>query len=112
MTGSRAQWYNGMILLVTFGSCRLLWGTYQSYKIYSDLWNAVYKVNPNPIDTVRAGHTSALIDDLNHDNNIPMTVAIFYLASNTLLVFLNFYWFNAMIAAVTKRFKKPAGKKQ
>ena len=72
----------------------------------------MYKVNPNPVDAVRDGRAGDLVDDLKYDDQIPVMLAVFYLASNTLLVFLNFYWFNAMIAAVSKRFKKPVVKKE
>ncbi|KAI9811746.1 MAG: hypothetical protein M1827_005291 [Pycnora praestabilis] len=41
MTGSRAQLYNGLILLATFFSCRLVWGTYQSVRVYQDVWAAL-----------------------------------------------------------------------
>src|SRR5271170_6240784 len=42
MTGSRAQLYNGLVLLFTFFCCRLVWGTYQSVRVYQDIWNAIH----------------------------------------------------------------------
>lgn len=37
---------------------------------------------------------------------LPMWLAWGYLATNTMLTLLNFYWFKQMIAAVSKRFSK------
>ncbi|KAL8976469.1 MAG: hypothetical protein Q9177_006851 [Variospora cf. flavescens] len=45
MTGSRAQWYNGILLLASFFCCRLLWGTYQSLRVYQDCWAALHIQN-------------------------------------------------------------------
>ena len=42
MTGSRPQWYNGMALLISFFFCRLIWGTYQSIRVYQDVWRAIH----------------------------------------------------------------------
>ncbi|KAL9107442.1 MAG: hypothetical protein Q9227_007639 [Pyrenula ochraceoflavens] len=41
MTGSSLQWYNGMALIGSFFSARLLWGTYQSVHVFRDIWAAV-----------------------------------------------------------------------
>ncbi|CCE28339.1 uncharacterized protein CPUR_01814 [Claviceps purpurea 20.1] len=38
MTGSQAQLYNGFLLLFTFFSCRLVYGTYQSVQY---IWRAI-----------------------------------------------------------------------
>ncbi|KAE8372079.1 TLC domain-containing protein [Aspergillus bertholletiae] len=41
LTGSKLQWYNGMLLLSVFFSCRLVWGTWQSVLVYRDMWFAL-----------------------------------------------------------------------
>lgn len=41
LTGSKYQWYNGLVLLTTFFGCRLVWGTYQSIRVYQDVWSAL-----------------------------------------------------------------------
>jgi len=41
LTGSRFQLYNGLLLLFVFFSCRLVWGTYQSIRVYQDVWAAI-----------------------------------------------------------------------
>lgn len=90
MTGSTLQLVNGIALLTTFGGSRLVWGTYQNYSMYKDIWKAVN--NPGELP-------------------VPSWLALAYLASTTALSCLNFYWFGKMMQAVAKRFDKP-NKKQ
>ncbi|KAL8799856.1 MAG: hypothetical protein Q9223_006134 [Gallowayella weberi] len=87
MTGSKLQLVNGVALLTTFGSSRLVWGTYQNYRMYQDIWRAIQYPEELPV---------------------PSWLAIAYLASTTALSVLNFYWFGRMIQTVTKRFEKPS----
>ena len=89
MTGSRAQLVNGVALLTTFGGSRLVWGSYQSVSMYRDIWTAYTQPGELPV---------------------PPWLALTYVASNTVLSFLNFYWFSKMIGAVAKRFEKPEAK--
>ncbi|KAL8727857.1 MAG: hypothetical protein Q9181_005549 [Wetmoreana brouardii] len=93
MTGSTLQLVNGIALLATFGGSRLIWGTYQSYSMYKDIWRAIQ--NPGELP-------------------VPIWLAGAYLVSTLALSCLNFYWFGQMIQAVTKRFEKPKeeGKKR
>ncbi|KAL8717368.1 MAG: hypothetical protein Q9225_005387 [Loekoesia sp. 1 TL-2023] len=86
MTGSNLQLVNGIALLTTFGGSRLVWGTYQNYSMYKDIWKAIQ--NPGELP-------------------VPSWLALAYLASTTALSGLNFYWFGKMIQAVAKRFEKP-----
>lgn len=88
MTGSTPQFINGIILISTFGASRLVWGTYQCVKMYQDVWLAL----------------NAPGEEL----PVPSWLALAYLASTTLLSFLNLYWFVRMIQTIRKRFKKPA----
>ncbi|KAL9602435.1 MAG: hypothetical protein Q9219_001859 [cf. Caloplaca sp. 3 TL-2023] len=86
MTGSTLQLVNGIALLTTFGGSRLVWGIYQNYSMYKDIWQAIQHPEELPV---------------------PSWLALAYLASTTALSALNFYWFSKMIQAVTKRFEKP-----
>ncbi|KAK0730768.1 TLC domain-containing protein [Lasiosphaeris hirsuta] len=115
MTGSRAQLYNGIALLITFASCRLVWGTYQSAIVYSDMWNAVNN-SPSPeyVVTAAAAAANATLTDpdvnmmafVNESTGpIPVWLAGIYVASNIVLNSLNWFWFVKMIAAVRKRFE-------
>lgn len=99
MTGSRAQLYNGVLLLFSFFSCRLVYGTYQSVRVFRDIW-AVVNVRPSvgPQDST----VMAFVTDT---STVPPWLGTLYLASNLTLNSLNFYWFVMMIRAVRKRFE-------
>lgn len=117
MTGSRAQLYNGLVLIATFFSCRLVWGTYQSVLVYRDIWPGIHQ-GPNVLavgeadaasfparyaDTMQFVTTSAAV---------PLWLAAIYVGSNLTLNSLNFYWFVKMIEAVRKRFDPKAESQQ
>ncbi|CAK7265830.1 hypothetical protein SEPCBS57363_001778 [Sporothrix epigloea] len=112
MTGSRLQLYNGIALLTTFFSCRLIYGTYMSAWVYHDMWKAVWDgpsvdwvnnpaaLNPSHVRAPSAGQ-----------GPIPLWLFLMYVASNVTLNSLNVYWFFKMIAAVRKRFEPTPGEK-
>ena len=118
-TGSRIQLYNGIALLTVFFYCRVLWGNYQSINIYQDVWKAIqsspirlpllrttvydYRVNPDLAGKAIEDPTTV---------TLPMWLVILYLGSNTVLNFLNIYWFSKMIQTVRSRFQpaKKSGK--
>lgn len=87
MTGSTAQLVNGIALITTFGTSRLAWGTYQSVRMYQDIWTAFETPGGLPV---------------------PPWLAVAYVVSNTTLSVLNFYWFGKMITSLRKRFEKPS----
>ncbi|KAL8686370.1 MAG: hypothetical protein Q9224_005466 [Gallowayella concinna] len=123
MTGSRPQWYNGILLLGSFFGCRLLWGTYQSLRVYQDCWAALHftdtnrspetthpKGIPELIDPV--GGRGALMRFNPYPEDMPLWLGLTYLGSNMLLNTLNFYWFGKMIETVKKRFSTPKNDKK
>lgn len=99
MTGTRAQLYNGLLLLSTFFSCRLVYGTYQSYCVFRDIWAGINST-PDSKSLISPAMTFAT-----PDSTVPVWLGSLYLASNMTLNFLNFYWFFMMIRAVRKRFE-------
>lgn len=119
MTGSLAQLINGIILLCTFFGCRLVWGTYQSLRVYQDLWAAVHfsgsTSHPFPSNdtslSTRSNNIMHYVTTLpaSTPQHIPVYLALLYFSSNLVLNGLNFYWFNQMIQALRKRFEKPTG---
>lgn len=136
MTGSRAQWYNGMLLLAVFFCCRLIWGTWQSVVVYGDMWNALqqtWSASASPLQTpvdisahvfhpTRDG--SMCIDEACVRANaeisrfkshtaagVPTWLVLTYVGSNLVLNFLNYFWFSKMIDTVLKRFREPSEKK-
>ncbi|PLN81335.1 DUF887-domain-containing protein [Aspergillus taichungensis] len=132
MTGSNLQWYNGMALLSTFFSCRLIWGTWQSALVYKDMWLAlkqtwdatgVSALNPVDITTqvfqlrdgalcvdeacARAG--AEISKYASHTaGGVPTWLVATYVASNLILNSLNYYWFSKMVETVLKRFRPEA----
>ncbi|MCJ1398457.1 hypothetical protein MMC11_001657 [Xylographa trunciseda] len=110
LTGSRIQLYNGLVLLATFFGCRLVWGTYQSIRVYQDVWAAIQSPGILPIIPTNTT-TAASIDPraeilrFQGDGIVPVWLACTYLGSNIVLNTLNFYWFGKMIEAVKKRFR-------
>ncbi|KAF8849753.1 DUF887-domain-containing protein [Acephala macrosclerotiorum] len=114
MTGSRVQLYNGIALLATFFGARVLWGNYQSTNIYLDVWNALHTQTFNPQSPsgnsifAQQESTSGLdTRDIFGTMTLPVWLAIAYLGSNTVLNFLNVYWFAKMVQALIKRFRPP-----
>ncbi|KAI0172353.1 DUF887-domain-containing protein [Hypoxylon sp. FL1284] len=119
MTGSRAQLYNGLMLIFTFFSCRLVWGTYQSVLVARDIWAGLRKV-PRALATVAPEEAFTTIfpsqytqtmQYVSQSTSIPLWLAIIYAGANLTLNSLNFYWFFKMIDAVRKRFD-PKEKKE
>ncbi|CAJ2513360.1 Uu.00g014790.m01.CDS01 [Anthostomella pinea] len=112
MTGSRAQLYNGLMLIATFFSCRLVWGTYQSVMVARDVWSALHAQPAIPVSLspdkvlnstfpAQYAETMTYVSD---STSIPGWLAVLYILSNLTLNSLNFYWFFKMVDAVRKRF--------
>ncbi|PGH10906.1 hypothetical protein AJ80_07349 [Polytolypa hystricis UAMH7299] len=130
MTGGRAQWYNGMMLLAVFFSCRLVWGTWQSVRVFLDIFGAYTQSNgaasqlePFDINSMIFKDTGSCVDEVcskataevsrfaqYNAGGIPFWLVLTYLGSNLILNSLNFYWFYKMIDTVLKRFRTPAAK--
>lgn len=132
MTGSKAQWYNGVTLLIVFFFCRLVWGTWQSTLVYIDMWRAVKQTWTAPLSSVldpvntnakvfqerdgtlcvdeACARANAEISYFAHRaaGGVPIWLVLTYVASNLILNGLNYYWFSKMIEAVMKRFREPA----
>lgn len=87
LTGSRYQLVNGILLLVTFGGIRLLWGTYNAYDFIKEISKPQVR------------------------KFLPENIRKLYMVSLASLQVLNCYWFYAMIQAITKRFSTPQAKK-
>lgn len=129
MTGSSLQWYNGMLLLSVFFCCRLIWGTYQSLRVYQDVWQTMHLNTTGPfireIQSSAAssifvprdgqlclGDTSCIVAQSEvmrfagpQTGAVPLWIATVYLTCNLVLNSLNFFWFGKMIETVRKRFE-------
>lgn len=112
MTGSKLQLYNGIALLITFFGCRIVWGTYQSIMIYSDIYKGLTMPAPglaNPLSN--EGKCDSNLNSSGYEvpgsceiGDLPLWLVSVYLVGNTALSLLNFYWFTQMVKAVRKRF--------
>lgn len=132
MTGSRAQWYNGMALLSVFFCCRILWGSWQSVLVYRDMWIALKQtwaasssplqgpvsINAQVFQAVRGGglcmdetcaRANAEISRFKSytADGVPTWLVGTYVVSNLILNFLNYFWFGKMVETVLKRFRVP-----
>jgi len=124
MTGSKPQLYNGIMLLFTFFSCRLVWGTYQSVRVYQDVWAIMHhtpaaaSIHFDALNNGTAGSAAAAagksaapihgdIMRFAGEEYVPLWLAFTYLGSNVILNTLNFYWFGKMVETVRKRFQPP-----
>lgn len=119
-----------MLLLGSFFGCRLIWGTYQSLRVYQDVWHVIHlDMNApltqghnvtNPAAAIFAsrngqlclGNTACIADQVevmkfakHETSEIPLWLICIYLATNLTLNSLNFYWFGKMIETVRKRFE-------
>jgi hypothetical protein len=119
MTGSTLQFLNGIVLLFTFFSCRLCWGTYNSIRVFADIYRA-YTAGPVTLTDPQFGklnnHTIVGNAGFKHDvlqfaegQSVPLWLAGAYLASNLILNGLNWFWFGKMIETLRKRFDPPLG---
>ena len=75
MTGSRLQLYNGILLLTTFFSCRLVWGTWQTIYVTQDVATALFSspLSSSPPSTswyLYHHNNKGLDHSLNMDSNI------------------------------------------
>lgn len=109
MTGSKLQLYNGIALLITFFGCRIVWGTYSSILIYSDIYTALTTPPHDPMALLltneKCDRNASVMDGPGCDTgDLPMWLVTIYLVGNTALSLLNFYWFSQMVKAVRKRF--------
>jgi hypothetical protein len=103
MTGSTVQWYNGVVLIIMFFSCRLVWGCWVTVHFFGDVWR-----------TLRAGPMTAaevgkLGEGMAVQNSLPLWMAVLFCVGNLGLTGLNFFWFSKMIEAVRKRFRPEQG---
>lgn len=98
-------------MLVTFFGCRIVWGTYQSVLIYSDIYTAL--TTPSDLSSSMLGEGKCANNASSTSpgyisgcevGELPLWLISIYLVGNTALSLLNFYWFSQMVKAVRKRF--------
>ncbi|KAH9862615.1 hypothetical protein IAQ61_010033 [Plenodomus lingam] len=122
MTGTTLQLVNGIILLFTFFSCRIIWGSYQSVRVFGDVYRAYSAGAVSLADLQLAKlNDSTFVGNSGFNNDVlqfadgqtvPLWLAGAYLASNLILNSLNWFWFGKMIQTLRSRFDPPFGTKK
>lgn len=102
MTGSKAQLYNGFVLISVFFSARLVWGAYSSFNIYRDVFNALFITSEMKFDS----RPEMMM--FGKDRSLPIWLVVLYLGGHVTLQVLNVFWLGKMIAAIKKRFTPKA----
>ncbi|SPN97826.1 related to DUF887 domain protein [Cephalotrichum gorgonifer] len=103
-TGSNLQLYNGLILITTFFSCRIVYGSYQSFLVLQDIRQSLGK-SPSLSQLASQGSEFGTMRFATETSTVPTWLALAYLVSNLTLNSLNSYWFFKMIQALYKRFQ-------
>ncbi|GAA5839054.1 hypothetical protein JCM3766R1_004567 [Sporobolomyces carnicolor] len=88
-TGSLLQMINGFFLVSAYIVCRLIFGVYNSYKLFVLLFS-----------------TSSVLTKATQEGT--GWIRYLYLAINLTMNGLNFFWFRAMLLALRKRFVSPS----
>jgi hypothetical protein len=120
MTGSKIQFYNGIVLLFTFFGCRLCWGSYQSARVFYDVYRAIFSPHLALTDPAFGKLSNGTTVEASNipmgdimmfagDRSVPVWLAGCYLLSNVTLNGLNWFWFSKMIETLRKRFDPPLG---
>jgi hypothetical protein len=92
------------MLLLTFFCCRLVWGTYQSVRVFADVYRALTQDQ-----TALLKEPESDLIFFAGDKAVPLWLPACYLLSNLTLNGLNWYWFGKMIETLRKRFDPPLG---
>ncbi|KFZ03517.1 hypothetical protein V502_10882 [Pseudogymnoascus sp. VKM F-4520 (FW-2644)] len=108
LAGTRLQMVNGIVLMITFACCRLLWGSYMTFTFFGDVWTAIHAEKPSftVYDYSRSEPPIAL------EHRAPGWVAISFMFTHTVVMSLSIFWFSKMVATVRKHVKSQADGKE
>ena len=105
--GSTLQIINGMLLVVTFASCRLIWGSYLTFVFFRDVWTALHA----PQSSWTEYNYSPVERPLILEHQAPWWLAIMFMITNAVIMSLSAFWFTKMIATLRVHIKTPRGGK-
>lgn len=118
LTGSTYQWVNGIVLILTFFSCRLVWGNINSVFVFYDMYSAYRSGAVTTSGQIwpdnKAPGNLADEDDVFRftvGRQLPFWLAASYMSANLVLNGLNVFWMGKMIETIRKRFDPPFGTK-
>lgn len=98
LAGTRLQMVNGIVLMITFASCRLLWGSYMTFTFFGDVWTAIHAERPS----FTLYDYSPLEQPLALEHHAPGWVAISFMFTHTVVMSLSVFWFSKMVTTVRK----------
>ena len=101
--GSTFQIVNGVLLVVTFASCRLLWGSYLTVVFFRDVWTALHAPQPSWTEY----NYSPVEKPLILEPQAPWWLAIVFMLTNAVVMSLSAFWFTKMIATLRKHIRNP-----
>ena len=105
--GSTFQIVNGMLLIVTFACCRLIWGSYLTFVFFRDVWTALHAPQSSWTEYNYSPSERPLI--LEH--RAPWWLAVMFMISNAVVMSLSAFWFTKMIATIQKHIDSSRSKK-
>lgn len=108
LAGSKLQVVNGIVLMITFACCRLLWGSYMTFTFFGDVWTAIHAEKPS--FTLYDYSSSELPLALEH--HAPGWVAVAFMFTHTVVMSLSIFWFSKMVATMRKHVKVQGDEKE
>jgi hypothetical protein len=96
--GSSLQAVNGVILIITFACCRLIWGSYLTIVFFRDVWTALHA----PKSSLTAYEYSLAEKPLLLEHKAPWWLAAMFMISNSVVMSLSAFWFTKMISTISK----------
>jgi hypothetical protein len=96
--GSKTQIANGVVLIITFACCRLLWGSYMTFTFFSDVWTALHASKPSWTEYNYAAGERPLL--LQHE--AVWWVGAAFMCTHIVVMSLSTFWFVKMIATMRK----------
>lgn len=106
--GSTLQIINGILLIVTFACCRLIWGSYLAFVFFRDVWTALHAPQSHWTEYKYSPYERPLI--LEH--RAPWWLAAMFMISNAVVMSLSAFWFTKMIATIRKHIETPRSEKK
>ncbi|KAF2500251.1 DUF887-domain-containing protein [Lophium mytilinum] len=96
--GSRVQVINGMLLITTFFTCRLVWGSYLTFVFFRDVWTALHAEQSHQTTYV----LDAKVQSLDLEHRAPWWLACLFMVTNSVVMGLSTFWFVKMVDTVRR----------
>ncbi|KAK0609681.1 TLC domain-containing protein, partial [Bombardia bombarda] len=98
--GSLLQVVNGIILVITFACCRLLWGAYMTTTFFGDVWTALQA--PGPSSTI---YRLAKGPPLMLEHRAEWWVGASFMCTHAVVMGLSAFWFAKMVRTMRGHIK-------